>query len=271
MASYWADKSALITGGSAGLGLSVARALLRQGAQVTLAARDADRLAQASNALSTADEAAIETAAVDLTDPSGPQRAVDAAIHRFGRLDLLVNAAGRSDRGRILETSPERFDELWRLNFLATLRCCQAAAGPLAATRGHVVNIGSLAAKTAPSFLGAYACSKFPIAALSQQLRLEWAAQGVHVLLVCPGPIRREDAGSRYDDRASNLPESARRPGGGAKVRLLDPDRLAQQMLDACERRQLELTLPHKAKWLFAISQLWPALGDWVLRRRMGE
>ena len=96
---------------------------------------------------------------------------------------------------------------------------------------------------------------------------LELAPQGVHVLLVCPGPLARDDAGVRYAAESANLPESARRPGAGARVKLIPPDELARRILVACERRQPELIAPSKARWLFALSQLWPALGDRILLR----
>jgi short-subunit dehydrogenase len=134
-------------------------------------------------------------------------------------------------------------------------------------THGHVVHIGSLAAKTASRFLGAYPASKFPLAAYAQQLRMELGPQGLHVLLVCPGPIRRDDAGSRYDAEAGNLPPEARQPGGGVKLKGIDPDWLAHRILVACERRQAELIVPGRARLLFALSQLWPSLGDWIITR----
>ena len=156
---------------------------------------------------------------------------------------------------------------MWELNFLGLVRCTQAAAPHLIASRGHVVNIGSLAAKTASRFLGAYPASKFPVAAYSQQLRYELNPQGVHVLLVCPGPIARPDAGRRYDDQAGSLPESARRPGAGVKLKGIPPQRLIAKILRYCERRRPELVLPAKARLLFALAQLSPRLGDWIIGR----
>jgi short-subunit dehydrogenase len=136
--------------------------------------------------------------------------------------------------------------------------------------RGHVVHIGSLAAKSASRYLGAYPASKFPLAAYSQQLRLELGPHGLHTLLVCPGPIRREDAGSRYDAQAATLPPEARRPGGGVKLEGIEPDWLARRIMAACEQRQAELVVPARAKLLFALTQLWPTLGDWIITRMSG-
>ena len=90
-----------------------------------------------------------------------------------------------------------------------------------------------------------------PLAAYSQQLRLELEPQGLHVLLVCPGPIARDEprgAGSeRAQENLEGIPENARKPGAGAKVTLLQPEYLAERIIQACERRQPELVLPGSA------------------------
>ncbi len=264
--SYWTDKVALVTGGSAGLGLAIARALVTAGAQVTIAARGPARLEAARQSLST-DGRACAAIAADVTKQGDCERLVSETVGQRGRLDLLINCAGRSARGEIAATTAEQLAELIDINFLAAVRVTTAALPYLVADRGHLVFIGSLASKSAARFLGAYPASKFPLAAYAQQLRLELRSQGLHTLLVCPGPIRRDDAGQRYDAAAANLPPEARRPGGGVKLKGIDPDWLAARILRACERRQSELVVPARARLLFAISQLWPRWGDWIVTR----
>ena len=264
--SYWQDRVVLITGGSAGLGLAMGEAWAAAGAQVVLAARNPERLEQAAESIRQAGGRA-ERAPADITDLGQAAALIEQTVARFGRLDCLVNNAGISTRGAVLETSTEDFQKLWELNFLALARCTQLAAPHLIEAKGHLVNIGSLASKTASRYLGAYPASKFAVAAYSQQLRHELNPQGVHVLLVCPGPIARQDAGARYDQQAENLPEEARKPGGGVKLSGIPPQTLAEKILRACQRRRAELVLPGKAKLLFAISQLSPSWGDWILRK----
>lgn len=260
---YWRGKRAVVTGGSAGLGLELARALCDRGAHVVVAARDRQRLDHAAAELP--EEASAVTA--DVTRDEDVESLVERARSRLGGIDLWANCAGRSARGTVADTSLQEFQALWEVNFLATVRCAQAALPWLAQSRGHLVNIGSLASKFAPRFLGAYPASKFAVAALSQQLRLEWQEQGVHVLLVCPGPLRREDAGQRYAAQAATLPEQAQAPGGGARLKGIDPQRLASDILRACQRRRGELVVPWRARLLAATAQLFPAWGDWLLRK----
>lgn len=263
---YWRDKVVLITGGSAGFGRSLAQAFAESQARVVLAARDASRLAEAVDALRRTGATVIGIP-TDVTVDDQVAALVERTVAEFGRIDALVNNAGRSTRGRVLDTTPEQFRELLELNFLSTVRCTRAAAPHLIAARGHLVNIGSLAAKTVSRYLGAYPASKFPVAAYSHQLRLELKPEGVHVLLVCPGPIARDDAGQRYAAEAADLPETAKRPGGGVRIRGLDPSKVSRRILAALESRQPELVLPAKAKWLLAIAALSPRLGDWIVDR----
>lgn len=264
--TYWQDKVAVVTGASQGFGKALVQQLLRQDCHVVMAARD---------------QAKLESAAAEL-DPTGARTTIiptdvtndDSVIELFnqvrethGKLHGLFNIAGVSSRGRLCETSIDDFLISFDLNVLSAVRCVQAAVDMLTASQGHVVNMGSLASKSAARFVGPYATSKFALAGMNHQLRLELAESGVHVLLVCPGPIAREDAGERYSEQAEGLPESARRAGAGVKVKAIDPAELAQRVLSACEKHQTEIVVPGKARLLFSIAQLSGAWGDWLLKR----
>lgn len=257
--SYWKDKVVLVIGGSAGLGFELAKACLARQARVGIVARSRDRLDDAKNKLG--HNVAVFVA--DITNQTDVDRLTSEVLEELGSVDALMNCAGKSTRGAVLDTSPEEFQQLFELNFLGLVRTARAFMPALTESRGHLVNIGSLAAKAVSRYLGAYPVSKFPVAAYSQQLRLEQSA--VHVLLVCPGPIARSDAGRRYDK--TDVPAEAQQPGGGVKLKGLDPNVLSAAILTACERRQLELVMPFKAKLLFAIGQLHPRLGDWLISK----
>lgn len=266
MMGPWNDKVCLVTGGSAGLGRAIGRALAAQGAHVILNGRRKEPL-EATAAEFRAAGLKATALAGDVTWQEDVERIASEVQSNFNRLDMLCNAAGRSTRAAILDTTPEDFQQLIDVNFLATVRMTRALAPRLIAARGHLVNIGSLASKVAAPYLGAYPASKHTVAAYSQQLRLELGPQGLHVLLACPGPIARLDAGERYTAEAPGIPADAQRPGGGARVPSLSAEWVASRILKACERRQPELILPSRAKLLFAISQLSPSLGDWLLRK----
>jgi short-subunit dehydrogenase len=248
------------------LGLAIARSFCRAGARVAIAARSADKL---------------ETAAVELRKLGGEVLAVQADIQKqadveamlartvetFGGLDVLVNNAGSSARGAVIDTTAEDFAALMDLNFTALVRCTRAAMPYLLKSKGSLVNIGSLAGKTAARYMGAYSATKFAVSAYSAQLRLELGPQGLHVLLVSPGPIARDEPRIYSDEKAANIPDSARKPGGGAKVKLIQPEWLAERIVKACERHETDLVVPAKARLVFAISQLSADWGDWIVKK----
>ncbi|MGD9647297.1 MAG: SDR family NAD(P)-dependent oxidoreductase [Pirellulales bacterium] len=262
----WAGKVAIVTGASEGLGLSLARAWAERGAAVVLAARRAEPLQAAAESLANT-AAPVLTVPTDVTRQEDVDRLAAATLEQFGRIDALVNNAGRSARQAIEDTTPADFQELWELNFLSVVRCTRACLPQLLERGGHVVNIGSLAGKIGARWIGAYPASKFPVSAYSQQLRLELGPRGLHVLLVSPGPIARQQPRERDEATLAALPESARRPGGGAKTRAIDPAWLAARVVQACDARRAELVVPSAARWLAAVGQLWPGMGDWLIRR----
>lgn len=263
---YWEGKTAIVTGGSRGFGQVLVEQLAGAGARVMVAARDQAAMQAVVQPLRSRG-CDVHACVCDVTQDEDVARLLMTTLQAFGKLDLLVNNVGRSARKPILETTPEDFSELFDCNFLSAVRCTRAAVPELLKTGGHVVQIASLAARSVTPFLGAYPASKAPLAVYAQQLRYELQARGLHVLLVCPGPIQRVDAGERYAAQTQGLPASANQPGGGVKLRGIPPERLARRILLACERRQAELILPSKARLLFALAPLWPAAADWVIRR----
>jgi uncharacterized protein len=263
---FWHGKVALVTGGSSGLGRAIAAALVERGAQVAIAARGAEALERTAEQLRR-DGRRVLAIPADVTSQPDVERMIADTVRHFGRLDALVNNAGRSQRGQAIDVTPEEYQELMDLNFTALVRCTRAAMPQLLANRGHLVNIGSLAGKTAARYMGGYSATKFAVSAYSQQLRLELGPQGLHVLLVSPGPIRRDEPRVYTGEKVDSIPTSARKPGAGVKVGLIDPERLANQIVDACQRRRAELVVPGRARVIFAITQLWPSLGDWIVRK----
>ncbi|MCH8921613.1 MAG: SDR family oxidoreductase [Planctomycetes bacterium] len=264
--SYWREKVVIVTGGSRGFGQALARSFAGAGASVVLAARGGQQLDAAADEVRRRGGQALAVS-TDVTDQSQVEALIAATIERFGRIDALVNNAGHSPRGELARTSAEDFGELMELNLLGAVRCTQAALPHLLSARGHVVNIGSLASKVAARWGGAYAATKFALAAYSQQLRLELEDDGLHVLLVCPGPIAGDEPRERSEEELAGLPSSARQPGSGVRMKRLDPRRTAAEVLRACERRRRELVIPSRARLLFVLSALSPTWGDWLVRK----
>ncbi len=266
--TFWRDKAVLVTGGSSGLGSAVAQAFAAAGSRVAIVGLEPEGVDSAVQTLRrrAVSEEAIVGIAADITAAHDVARIADTVHAAFGELDVLVNNAGRSMRGGLLDTTPDQFRRLMELNLIALVSVTRAFLPELIRRRGHIVNIGSLASKAAARFVGAYPATKHAVAAYSQQLRLEFGEQGLHVLLVCPGPVAR--AGERLYrlEGSDDVPESARKPGAGVRVRVVSPDALALRILEACRLRRTEIVIPGKARLLFALCQLFPSLGDRLIR-----
>ena len=255
------SKRCIVTGASAGLGRIITATLVRRGDRVMAVGRDPARL-EALDAIG----GHVSTCRADVTQTDDCTRIVEAAAADLGGVDVLVNVVGLSDRGRVDTLSSDRVRELIDANVISTLGMIRAAADPLAQSRGVVINIGSLAARVAAPHLGGYAIAKHALAGLTGQLRLEWRDRGVHVGLINPGPIRRDDAGTRYaiDDQ---LPESARQPGGGTRVKGIEPQVVADAVVRMIDRRIPDIVLPSHLRYLIALGHLSPRLGDWLVRK----
>jgi NAD(P)-dependent dehydrogenase (short-subunit alcohol dehydrogenase family) len=205
----------------------------------------------------------------DVTNEAQLQSVAEQIQQQFGALDLVVNAVGKSDRGTVLSLSPTVLQELWRINAVSSLNVIQKFRPGLRTPGSCCVLIGSLASLFAPRFLGGYALAKHAVAALAQQARLELAEDGVHVLLACPGPIQRQDSGTRYASvQDTDLPPEALQPGGGAQLKGLEPRQLASDILRAAAQRRPMIIRPRHARILLVLSAISPRLGDYLLRRK---
>lgn len=270
---------ALVTGGSAGLGLEITKTFLTNGYRVAIVGRDQDRLNQARNTLleeSTTPKTGIKSIAADdifvlrgdLSEPSVAKTMVENIIEQWGRLDVVINNVGLSDRGSTEELTTSRLTELIAANTVPMLLTSQAALPHLEKTQGTILNIGSLAGKVGARYLGAYPAAKHALAGLTQQMRLEWKPRGVHVGLLSPGPIRRDDAGQRYTAQIAadgSLPQQAKLPGGGTRVKGLPPSKVAQKALRMVQKKSPDALMPWHMRPLVGIGNLWPRLGDWLL------
>jgi uncharacterized protein len=278
----WTGKTAVVVGASSGLGRNLVDALAEQSvAQVVLVARDSHRLANVVSELASKWQTVkFSQCAADVTTSTGCSILTEHIQSLEDRVDLLINAQGLSDRGTVMKLTSERLDELMRANVHGPLRTIQIIA-PGMAQGGVIINIGSLSSYFAPRFLGGYSMAKHALRALTQQARLELKDQGLHVMLVCPGPIvssqrvAREMAspdsagGTRYAHlaTASDIPAEALGSGGGAKIRGLDPVKLSADILQAAAQRRLELIRPRKARWLIWLMTLCPSWGESLLKR----
>lgn len=266
--AHWKNKIVVVTGGSEGLGKTLGFEFASQGAQTILLARNEEKLIAAVESAKSSGVAkgnSIDYVVADVTVDSEVESAVAQIIAKYQSIDVWVNNVGKSTRIRFEDCGVEEYKSLLEVNFYSAVRCTLAVLEHLSATSGQVVNIGSLASKTGWPNVAPYSVSKHALSAFCHQLRLE-GPPNVNCLHVCTGPVKRDDAGTRYQS-AATTDEVAQQPGAGVKLKGIDPDWLAAKIVRSCEKRKTELVIPFKSRILFAIAQLSPTLGDFILRK----
>jgi NAD(P)-dependent dehydrogenase (short-subunit alcohol dehydrogenase family) len=181
-----------ITGASSGFGLAFARYALNQGYNVVATARSVGKL----EALAGSAPGRVLVHKLDVTVPGDAEKAVSAAVTRFGRIDVLINNAGYGIVGAVEETPEAELRAQFETNFFGAVAVTKAALPQLRAQReGAVVNMSSLGGQLSFAGFGAYSASKFALEGLSEALALEVAPFGIKVLIVEPGQFRTNLAG----------------------------------------------------------------------------
>jgi NAD(P)-dependent dehydrogenase (short-subunit alcohol dehydrogenase family) len=166
----FAEKVAIVTGASSGIGRATAVSLAREGAGVVGVARSAERLSDVVAALESPGAGHLAVAA-DVTAPDAAGRIVGAAMERFGRIDVLVNAAGVFASGTVETTSDDDWDRMFAVNLRAAFRLMREALPHLSASRGAVVNVSSVTGLRSFAGILAYAVSKAGVDQLTRGAR----------------------------------------------------------------------------------------------------
>src|SRR3954451_16501083 len=234
-------KACIVTGATSGIGAATVRLLVAEGARVLLVARDKRRLAEAAEALGA--DAAVATCAADVTDPAAAERIVGSCESAFGRVDVLVNNAGTMPVASLEELTDEDWLSQWELNVMASLRLMRAAAPKMAANGwGRIVNVASSAGKRPSLRNAAYTVTKAAQLSLSRVFSDAYAAKGVLVNAVAPGPTATElwtgDEGIAAQVAAkegSSREEELEAAGSRVPVgRLGEPDEIASVIVFLC-------------------------------------
>src|SRR3954467_10435154 len=176
-----AERAALITGGSSGIGLAIARMLRDEGYGLTLVSRRREKSDAA------AEELGAQAVAADVGDADECQRLVDQHRERFGRLDVLVNSAGVGIAGTIEQLPAKHFDLQVGVNLRGLFLVTQAAVPLLRKSHGLVVNLASIAGTLPTPGLATYGATKAAVISLTKSLNEELDDDGVRAIAICPG------------------------------------------------------------------------------------
>lgn len=185
-----AGKVALVTGGSRGIGLAVACALVEQQANVSVTGRDGGHLSAARGTIESAGPGSVETLQADVRSYADVERAVAATVARFGGLDILINNAGIGLFGHVADMTPEQWTEVLDTNLTGVFNACHAALPHLRRRGGgSIVNISSLASTSPFAGGAAYCASKAGLNAFTDALMQEVRHDDVRVSVVLPGSV----------------------------------------------------------------------------------
>jgi len=200
---------ALVTGCSSGFGEAIAVALAQGGYQVVATMRKPEAAPSSLKALAAEKAADVVIAPLDVTNPAMRKAAIDLAIQRFGRIDLLINNAGVTARGSVEDTPDDLWREIFDTNLFGPLELIRLVL-PIMRRQGagRIINITSVAAVLKTPLLSAYAASKHALDTASAALDIETRSFGVRVACVMPGPFKTA-LPQNSDDRDASAPYAA--------------------------------------------------------------
>jgi 3-hydroxybutyrate dehydrogenase len=234
-----ADRHAVVTGASRGIGAAIAAALAAEGARVSLLGRDQGRLSQVSDELGGTSRAVPIT--VDVADASSVHDAFAAAHRHFGPVHILINNAGQAASAKFTDIDPAAWNSILGVNLTGTYLCTrEAVPDMLKLGFGRIVNIASIAGLRGAAYISAYSTSKHAVIGLTRSLALEFATKNITVNAVCPGYtdtdiVKEAIANIRAKTGRSEKEALAALVATNPQHRLIKPEEVAHAALWLCK------------------------------------
>jgi 3-dehydrosphinganine reductase len=256
---FFAGKSVLITGGSSGIGMAIARQVTARNAHVWLIARDPVKLTAAKNALETIRKdptQIIGTTSADVAQEEQVRKAVDEAIAGMGLPDIIINSAGVVYPGYFEALDGDIFRRMMDINYFGTLHVIRAVVpGMIARGSGHILNISSMAGVLAIFGYSAYGASKFAVRGLSDTLRWELKPRGIRVSIAFPPDTDTPQLAFETPIKPFETKSIA---GNGT---VFSAERVAQDILDGIERDRYIILTGLDSKLFYTLANV---LGPWL-------
>jgi short-subunit dehydrogenase len=254
------NRVVLITGGSRGLGLILARQLAGRGARIAICARNEEELLRAKEDLQTRGAAVFQTIC-DVRNQSEVRRMIEEVRNHYGQIDVLINNAGVIQVGPLENQTQEDFEKAMAIHFWGAYYTMNAVLPEMKQRgEGRIVNISSIGGKMSVPHLAPYCASKFALVGLSNAMRVELVKDNIYVTTVCPGLMR---TGSHINAvfKGQNEKEFAWFSiGNSLPVSSISAERAAEQIIEAAERGDAELIISIQAKIAAKINNLFPEL-----------
>ncbi|WP_417745686.1 SDR family NAD(P)-dependent oxidoreductase [Rosistilla oblonga] len=261
----WQNKRVVITGGSRGLGLVIARQLADQGARIAITARGEGDLAVAADELRDRG-AEVISQTCDVRQPEQVTRFIDQVVQRYGGVDVLINVAGIITVGPLEAMEFDDFADSMNTNCWGALHTSKAVLPHMrSAGWGRIVNIASLGGKRAVPHMLPYAASKFALVGLSNGMRAELKQENIFVTTACPG-VMRTGSPRNANFKGQHRDEYAWFSiGDSLPVMSMDAETAATQILDACQQGRGEVFIHSPWNMTIALQNLCPELTQEIL------
>jgi len=262
-----AEKVAIITGASSGIGAATARAFAAEGMRLVITARREERLRELANAIE-ASGGAVEIVVGDVADPSMHARLLDTAERRFGGFDIVFANAGYGQEKGLLEMHPGEVRRMFEINFFASVELMRLAAQRLIAAGkpGHLLLCSSTLAKITLPYFGVYAATKAAQAMVARALRFELEPHGIEVSSVHPITTLTEFF-DQAQIQASRTHDGARVPAHAPGFFVQRPERVANAIVRALRRPRSEIWTSHIVRVCTGLLNSFPFALDLILRR----
>jgi NAD(P)-dependent dehydrogenase (short-subunit alcohol dehydrogenase family) len=252
------DRSVVITGGSRGLGLVIARHLALQGARLAILARDSNELSRAESQLR-ANGAVVLPVDCDVRNQQEVNKAISTIVARFGGVDVLINNAGMIQVGPVDHLSEKDFEDALAIHLYAPLYCTLAVLPHMrSAHQGRIVNIASIGGKIGFPHMVPYCTSKFALVGLSDSLRAELRHENIFVTTVCPG-LTRTGSPRNALFKGQHRPEYAWfAVSGSLPILSVDAERTARQIVEGCRRGASQVVIGLHVRAAILFNELFP-------------
>lgn len=261
--NFFNGKVAVITGSSMGIGKATALDLAGRGAKVVLNGRNEERLQNTKKLLLDKGYEAIAVQG-DVSSYEDCQRLIDETVRQFGKIDILINNAGKSSRGYFEALDPVVFREMMEINFLGCVYPTKAALPYLKQTKGSIIFISSVAGIRGLPETSIYCASKMSLTSIAESLKVELAHVGIHVGIIYVG-ITKNDPGKTVINADGSQLVLKNRDEASAQT----PQQVAQSILKHVRKRRFKKILSLLGKFNFISNILIPRVVDKVLVRSL--
>lgn len=252
--SFFKDKVVVVTGGSEGIGKAFVELLIKEGAKVATCGRNYDKLYQLQLNNSTV---MLHTEVCDVSKESDCKKFIDSTIQVFGKIDILINNAGKSMRALFNEVDLSVMKNLMDVNFWGAVYCTKYALPSILENKGSVVSISSIAGYRGLPGRSGYSASKYALQGWMEALRTELLPTGVNVLWICPG-----FTASNIRNVALSKDGSPQGESPMDESKMMSAEECAQISLNAIAARKRTVIMTGTGKRTVFLNRFWPSLAD---------